>query len=75
MNIDKDTVIFKILAAYPAAIHILEKYDMNCSGCMQVMKESLEQAAQRHGADLTGLLQELNSLGKDYINAEEQGGA
>jgi hybrid cluster-associated redox disulfide protein len=61
--IDKDSNMFQILAAYPAAIHVFESYGMNCSGCMQVMKESLEQAAHRHGADLAGLLKDLNSLG------------
>jgi hybrid cluster-associated redox disulfide protein len=70
VNITKDTNMFQILAAFPAAIRVFEGYGMNCSGCMQVMKESLEQAAGRHGADLAGLLRDLNSLGKDYINAK-----
>lgn len=75
MNINKDTNMFQILAAFPAAGKIFESRGMNCSGCMQVMKESLEQAADRHGADLARLLQELNALGKDYIKADNQGGA
>lgn len=65
MNVTKDSNIFQILAAYPAAMHVFESHGMNCSGCMQAMKESLERAAQRHGADLAGLLQDLNSLGKN----------
>lgn len=64
MNITKDSNIFQILAACPAAMHVFESHGMNCSGCMQAMKESLEHAAQRHGADLAGLLKDLNSLGK-----------
>ncbi len=64
MKITRDTVMFEILTAHPEALKIFEKYGMSCSGCMKVMKENLEEAARKHGADLEALLEELENVEK-----------
>jgi hybrid cluster-associated redox disulfide protein len=62
MKITRQTIIFEILTVHPEALAIFERYGMNCSGCMKVMKENLQEAALRHGADLETLMQDLTAL-------------
>lgn len=64
MKITRETTMFEILTAYPEAYDVFEKHGMSCSGCMKVMKENLQEAALRHGADLQALLKELKDLEK-----------
>lgn len=62
MKITRQTMLFEIFAAHPDALQVFERHGMSCSGCMKVMKENLEIACLRHGADLEALLVELEAL-------------
>ncbi|MBS4030945.1 MAG: DUF1858 domain-containing protein [Clostridiales bacterium] len=70
MRITKELTIFETIRSHPKAMGVLKLYDMSCGGCMAVMDESIEQGARRHGADLEGLLRDLNALFNDDCGGE-----
>ena len=46
---------------------IFDKYFMSCSGCPGAENETLQQAAEGHGADLDSLLADLNGAEQDEL--------
>lgn len=65
MRITKDMTIFETIRAHPGAMDVFKAYEMGCSSCLAVMKESIEEGARRHGANLEKLLADLNALFAD----------
>ena len=62
MNINKDTLISDILKAYPAAVSVLDKYNMSCASCLGLQDESLEKGCLMHGLDVDEVIKELSLL-------------
>lgn len=62
MKITKDMTIFDTIRSHSRAMNVFKAYSMPCGGCMEVMEESIEKGARRHGANLEQLLGELNAL-------------
>lgn len=58
----KKMMITEALKLKPAIAGILMSKGMHCLGCAIAQGETLEQAAEVHGLDADGLLQELNDL-------------
>lgn len=61
MKYDKNSTIADVLENSPEKQDILSEYlNGQCFGCPMSQVETLEQAAEHHGVDLVGLLEELN---------------
>ena len=61
MKINKKNTIGEVLESHPEGLEILSKYlGGQCFGCPMSQIETLEQAAEHHGADLKEVLKELN---------------
>ncbi|RKD26540.1 hybrid cluster protein-associated redox disulfide domain-containing protein [Caminicella sporogenes DSM 14501] len=60
MKITKDTYVFEALRMNPNSKEILEKNKMGSILCFVSQLDTLEEAADRHGIDLSKLLKLLN---------------
>ena len=58
--ITKDMTVADVLELDGDYESIFVKYFMTCSGCPGAARETLEEAAEGHGADLESLLADLN---------------
>lgn len=61
MEITKDMLIGELLKVKPEAAYILMEHGMGCVGCPASQMESIEEACQVHGLDLTHLMEALNA--------------
>lgn len=59
-KITKDTIIGEVVQNYPKSVDILSKHGMHCIGCHVATWETLEQAAQSHGINISKLMEDLN---------------
>ena len=61
-KITANTTIFEALQINPKAGEILMSVGMHCLGCALAHGETVDEAAQVHGADLDALLERLNDF-------------
>lgn len=61
MKIDKDIKIGELLEMAPEKAEILLDAGMHCLGCPASQAESLEEACEVHGIDVSDLLEKLNA--------------
>lgn len=61
MKINKDTKIGELLELAPEKAEILMEAGMHCLGCPASQAESLEEACEVHGIDVSDLLEKLNA--------------
>jgi len=59
-KVTKKMVLEDILESNPKAADVLIKNGMHCAMCHMASGETLEEAAEAHGADLEKILNELN---------------
>jgi hybrid cluster-associated redox disulfide protein len=59
-KVTKDMLIGDILRLDEGLIPILQRAGMHCVGCPSAQGESLEEAAQVHGMEADGLVEEMN---------------
>jgi len=59
-KINKDMLIGDILRIDEGLIPILQRAGMHCVGCPSAQGESLDEAAQVHGMEVEGLVEEMN---------------
>ena len=62
MKINKDMTIWDVLQAYPDTAGVFLGFGMHCVGCPGARGETVEQAAAKHGADLSEMLDKLNEV-------------
>ena len=65
--ITKEMTVSEVLAMDEKCEKIFDKYFMSCSGCPGAENETLQQAAEGHGADLDSLLADLNGAEQDEL--------
>ena len=58
--ITKEMTVSEVLAMDEKYEKIFEKYLLTCAGCPGAQMETIRQAAEGHGNDLTKLLEDLN---------------
>lgn len=58
--ITKDMTVGEVLRIKEQAAEILMSFGMGCIGCPSAQSESIEDAANVHGINLTDLLKALN---------------
>ena len=61
MKIDKNIKIGELLEQAPEKAEILLDAGMHCLGCPASQAESLEEACEVHGIDVSDLLEKLNA--------------
>ena len=61
-KITENTIITDALDINPNAAQILMRYGMHCLGCALAHGETVGEAAEVHGADLSKMLEELNDI-------------
>ena len=59
--IEKTMTIGELLEQYPDKADILLEAGMHCLGCPASQAETLEEACEVHGIDVTDLLEKLNA--------------
>ena len=59
-KITKDMLIAEVLRADDTLAEVFFEFGMHCLGCPIANNESIEQAAEAHGIDLTAMLDALN---------------
>lgn len=62
MKVTKDMTIGEVIRANPKAAQVLMSFGMGCVGCPSAQAETLDEAAQVHGMDVTAMLEALNQL-------------
>ncbi len=60
MKFNKDTRIGEILEEAPEKAEILMEAGMHCLGCPASQMETLEEACQVHGLDVSEIVEKLN---------------
>ena len=50
--IDRKMSVNEVLTRYPGSIKVFEDLGLGCAGCAAALFETIEQAAQVHGADI-----------------------
>lgn len=61
MDINRDSVVSDVLAAFPEAMPKFQEIGMHCLGCALATSESLEQACAAHGFDPDEFIVELKA--------------
>lgn len=61
MKFSKDTQIGEILEIAPEKADVLLEMGMHCLGCPASQMETLEEACDVHGIDVSEVLEKLNS--------------
>lgn len=61
MEITKDMLIGEVLDQYPDLAEFFFEIGMHCLGCPHSRGESIEQACEVHGTNVTELLGKLNA--------------
>jgi hybrid cluster-associated redox disulfide protein len=62
VKLTKDMTIAEALRVKPQIAPILMSKGMHCLGCVIAQGETIEQAADVHGMNVTDLLKELNEV-------------
>ena len=62
--VTKEMTIAQVLEEVPDCAPVFMEYGMHCLGCAIAHGETVEQAAEVHGIDLSALLDSLNELCK-----------
>lgn len=57
--IKREMLLIELIQQYPSSVIILSDYGMNCSGCLGVSTETLEDAARAHGVNVDDLIWDL----------------
>ena len=60
MTVTKDSLIGEILDADRTTAEFFLEMGMHCLGCPSARGETLEQACEVHGVDVTELVQKIN---------------
>ena len=58
----KDMTIYEVLQVAPDIGPVFFEFGMHCLGCPISRGETVEQAAEAHGADLDEMLKKLNAF-------------
>ena len=59
-KITKQMVLGEVITKYPQAMEIFFKYGLPCAMCHLASGETVEEAAEAHGVELSKLLKDLN---------------
>lgn len=59
MDLELDTTIGEVLAAYPGTAQIFQEFGMHCLGCPCSLSETIEEACAVHDANADELLHQL----------------
>jgi len=62
--IHKDLLVSDVLESFEGVGEVFKVFGMNCMGCAKAKTETLEQAANGHGADLDKLLMAIHNFAK-----------
>ncbi len=62
MKFRKDMSIQEALQLHPGAIKVFIEHGLECSTCLAMNIESVEDGAKMHGIDPTNLIEDLNRL-------------
>lgn len=62
MKITKEMTIGEIIRSNPRAAQVLMGFGMGCVGCPSAQMETLEEASQVHGMNITELVDALNQM-------------
>jgi hybrid cluster-associated redox disulfide protein len=58
--ISRKMSIGEVVRKYPKTVQTFESHGMGCCGCEAALFESIEEGAEVHGIDISGLISELN---------------
>ncbi len=61
-KVTSDMTFHQVLKMSPEVVHVLNRYNLGCVGCMGAANETLEQGAIAHGLDVKDLLRDLNTI-------------
>lgn len=62
MRITENMLLNEILDMDPDPTEIFLRHGLNCLGCPGAQRESLKEAAEGHGINLTTLINDLNEF-------------
>ncbi len=62
MKITENMLLSDILEMDPDPTDVFLRHGLNCLGCPGAQSESLKEAAEGHGIDLTKLIKDLNEF-------------
>lgn len=65
MKITENMLLSDILEMDPDPTEVFLRHGLNCLGCPGAQSESLKEAAEGHGIDLTKLINDLNKFIED----------
>ena len=65
MKITENMLLSDILEMDPDPTDVFLRHGLNCLGCPGAQSESLKEAAEGHGIDLTKLMYDLNEFIED----------
>lgn len=60
MSINTDMRIGELVRSYPETVKILKGFGLGCVGCPSAQAETIGEAAQVHGLNVTDLINALN---------------
>lgn len=69
MTINKNMTLGEVLDRYPESEAILMGFGMHCFSCPMSRMETLEDAAAVHDIDLDLLLEKLNEMSEEGVDA------
>jgi len=62
MKITENMLLYEVLELEPDPTEIFLRHGLNCVGCPGAQSESLKEAAEGHGINLTKLIEDLNNF-------------
>ena len=60
MKITEDMMVYQVIDINENLESVFERHGLPCLGCPGAMQETLKEAAEGHGIDITSLLEDLN---------------
>ncbi len=64
-KISRDMTFNYILEHFPETAEVLERFNLDCAGCMGAMTESIADGARAHGLNADEVLVALNAAVED----------
>jgi len=64
-KITEDMNIRDVIEKHPEVVHVFQKYNMGCIGCIAASFEKLSDIASVHGVDVKKFVEELNGAMKE----------
>ncbi len=63
--ITQDMTIEEVIRRFPGTVGAFESHGLRCAGCCVSSYENIREGALSHGADLDGLLEDLNRVARE----------